>query len=314
MISTLAGRPMSRLSAISASKNARARRGASSTRVRDTSTWRIEISHQYPPSWSLRPNGIGSRCSHRWANTSIVPGASGSAISPSTAGSPRADRLANASSTWCRCSSCTVRYTRPPGRAARDKLASTPGQSSGGMCPIASMVSTASNWPANDSSWSEVRSRQTAMPRARAGPACPPTGPRPRPGDRSRPASESTCPSRTAHPAPCRRAGSSAAPGHPCPLNVPGILLIATGGSGVGVVAGHKRRPALSQPHLPLHAAPLTLPGPGTALPQPPPGRHPGRGTGQSSRQLQPRARPRSPSRPASRLSKSGRCYVGQGR
>ena len=48
MISTLAGRPMSRLSAISASKNARARRGASNTRVRETSTWRMEISHQYP--------------------------------------------------------------------------------------------------------------------------------------------------------------------------------------------------------------------------------------------------------------------------
>ena len=62
---------MSRLSAISASKNARARRGASNTRVRDTSTWRMEISHQYPARWSARPKGIGSRCSHRWANTSI---------------------------------------------------------------------------------------------------------------------------------------------------------------------------------------------------------------------------------------------------
>jgi hypothetical protein len=36
------------LSAIRASKNACARRGASNTRVRDTSTWRMEISHQYP--------------------------------------------------------------------------------------------------------------------------------------------------------------------------------------------------------------------------------------------------------------------------
>jgi hypothetical protein len=52
MISTLAGRPTSRLSAISASKKPRARRGASNTMVRDTSTWRIDSSRQYPQAWS----------------------------------------------------------------------------------------------------------------------------------------------------------------------------------------------------------------------------------------------------------------------
>src|SRR5215468_10974269 len=56
----------------------------------DTSTWRIEISHQYPACWSLRPNGSGSRCSHRWANTSMVPGRSRSQISCKAAGSSQA--------------------------------------------------------------------------------------------------------------------------------------------------------------------------------------------------------------------------------
>src|SRR5262249_36525445 len=74
MISTFSGRPRSRLSAISASKNDRARCGASKTTVRETSTCRIEHSHQYPASRSVLPNGIGIRCSHRWANTSMVPG------------------------------------------------------------------------------------------------------------------------------------------------------------------------------------------------------------------------------------------------
>ena len=45
-ISTCSGRPRSRLSATSASKNARACRGAANTMVRDTSTWRIDSSHQ----------------------------------------------------------------------------------------------------------------------------------------------------------------------------------------------------------------------------------------------------------------------------
>ena len=58
--------------------------------VRDTSTWRMEISHQYPARWSWRPKGIGSRCSHRWANTSMVPGCSRSQIACSAAGSSQA--------------------------------------------------------------------------------------------------------------------------------------------------------------------------------------------------------------------------------
>jgi hypothetical protein len=44
--STLSGRPTSRLSATSASKNALACRGASKTMVRETSIWRIDSSHQ----------------------------------------------------------------------------------------------------------------------------------------------------------------------------------------------------------------------------------------------------------------------------
>jgi hypothetical protein len=86
MISTLAGRPMSRLSAIRASKKARARRGASNTRVRETSTWRMEISHQYPARWSSGPKGSGRRESHRWANTSMVPGCRRLQISCKAAG------------------------------------------------------------------------------------------------------------------------------------------------------------------------------------------------------------------------------------
>jgi hypothetical protein len=43
---TSSGRPRSRLSATRASKNARARRGWSSTRVRETSIWRMDSSHQ----------------------------------------------------------------------------------------------------------------------------------------------------------------------------------------------------------------------------------------------------------------------------
>ena len=87
MISTFSGRPRSRLSAISASKNNRTRHGASKTMVLETSTCRIEHSHQYPASRSLLPKGIGSRCSNRWAKTSMVPGCSRSQIPCSPAGS-----------------------------------------------------------------------------------------------------------------------------------------------------------------------------------------------------------------------------------
>ena len=90
MISTLAGRPMSRLSAIRASKKPRARRGASKTMVRETSTWRMESSHQYPAGCVVGPNGIGRRYSHRWANTLMVPGCSRSQIACSAAGSSQA--------------------------------------------------------------------------------------------------------------------------------------------------------------------------------------------------------------------------------
>ncbi len=58
----------------SASKNDRACRGASKTRVRDTSTWRIEISHQYPAARSAVVSGSGSRAHQRSQNTRIAPG------------------------------------------------------------------------------------------------------------------------------------------------------------------------------------------------------------------------------------------------
>ena len=55
--------------------------------MRETSTWRMDSSHQYPASWSAGPNGVGRRCSHRWAKTSMVPGCSRSQISWSVSGS-----------------------------------------------------------------------------------------------------------------------------------------------------------------------------------------------------------------------------------
>ena len=76
-----------------------------------------------------------------------------------------------------------------------------------------------------------------------------------------------------------------------------GILLIAIGGR-LGVVAGHQRRPALRQPHLPLHAAPLPprarhRAATGTT------GRHTQRGQTIVHATATASARPRSPSRPA---------------
>ena len=47
----------------------------------------MDSSHQYPASWSAGPKGIGRRCSHRWANTSMVPGCSRSQISCRASGS-----------------------------------------------------------------------------------------------------------------------------------------------------------------------------------------------------------------------------------
>jgi hypothetical protein len=65
---------MSRLSAHSASKNPRACRGWSNTMVRETSTWRMAMSHQKPAARSASVNGSGSRAHQRWQNTAIVPG------------------------------------------------------------------------------------------------------------------------------------------------------------------------------------------------------------------------------------------------
>jgi hypothetical protein len=60
MISMCSGRPMSTLFPHSASINDGARRGASNTRVRHTSTWRIEIPHQYPAARSAAVSGSGA--------------------------------------------------------------------------------------------------------------------------------------------------------------------------------------------------------------------------------------------------------------
>ena len=76
MISVRSGRPMSRLSATRASKNARVCRGAANTRVRETSTWRMVSSHQNPAARSAAVSGSGRRAIHRAKNTSIVPGCS----------------------------------------------------------------------------------------------------------------------------------------------------------------------------------------------------------------------------------------------
>ena len=78
---------MSRLSAHSASKNPRAWRGASNTIVRETSTWRMAMSHQYPPARSASVNGSGSRAHQRWQNSAMVPGPSVSQMRCSPAGS-----------------------------------------------------------------------------------------------------------------------------------------------------------------------------------------------------------------------------------
>src|SRR6266571_2456880 len=85
--STFSGRPRSRLSAMSASKNARACRGASNTRVRDTSTCRSDSSHQYPAARSSAVKGSGSRDIHRSKNAWMSPGPSRSQISCRPSGS-----------------------------------------------------------------------------------------------------------------------------------------------------------------------------------------------------------------------------------
>ena len=42
--------------------------------VRETSTWRIAMSHQYPPARSASVNGSGSRAHQRSQNPAMVPG------------------------------------------------------------------------------------------------------------------------------------------------------------------------------------------------------------------------------------------------
>src|SRR5664279_3614456 len=78
--STFSGRPRSRLFATSASKNARPLRGSSNTIVRDTSTCRIDNSHQYPCSRSAAVNGSGNPGHHRSANAAMSAGPSRSQI------------------------------------------------------------------------------------------------------------------------------------------------------------------------------------------------------------------------------------------
>jgi len=78
---------MSRLSVTRASKNPRAWRGGVNTMVRETSTWRIDSSHQYPAAASCSVSGSGRIANQRWANSVICVGPSRSQISCSPAGS-----------------------------------------------------------------------------------------------------------------------------------------------------------------------------------------------------------------------------------
>ena len=70
-----------------ASKNARAWRGASNTRVRETSTWRMDSSHQYPAARSSAVSGTGMRDIHRSKNAWMSPGPSRSQITCRPSGS-----------------------------------------------------------------------------------------------------------------------------------------------------------------------------------------------------------------------------------
>jgi hypothetical protein len=55
--------------------------------VREVSTCRIEVSHQYPPSRSAWSKGSGSRAHQRSRNTLIVPGPSRSQMTCNPAAS-----------------------------------------------------------------------------------------------------------------------------------------------------------------------------------------------------------------------------------
>ena len=72
---------------MSASKNARVCRGASNTRVRETSTCRSDSSHQYPAARSAGVNGTGMTAAHRSKNAWMSPGPSRSQISCRPSGS-----------------------------------------------------------------------------------------------------------------------------------------------------------------------------------------------------------------------------------
>jgi hypothetical protein len=55
--------------------------------VRETSTWRIDSSHQYPPAWSASVSGSGRTENQRSVNTPISSGPRRSQIPCRTAGS-----------------------------------------------------------------------------------------------------------------------------------------------------------------------------------------------------------------------------------
>jgi hypothetical protein len=73
-------------------EEAAARRGTSKTRVRLTSIWRIDSSHQDPAAWSARPSGVGMRASQRSKKRWLSASPSRSQIACKAAGS---SQLAN---------------------------------------------------------------------------------------------------------------------------------------------------------------------------------------------------------------------------
>jgi hypothetical protein len=105
---------MPMLSATSASKNERARRGSSSTIVRDTSTWRIDNSHQYPAARSAVVNGVGISEVQRSKNACTSPGPNRSQIACNLAGSAQvANPLASAVKPIPACSAWSFAHSWP---------------------------------------------------------------------------------------------------------------------------------------------------------------------------------------------------------
>ena len=108
---TSSGRPMPMLSVTRASKKPLARRGSSKTRVRETSTWRMESSQKYPAALSSAVNGVGTTAAQRskkpwtsagpkrsqmaWRRAGWAQEAKPLASSPKTRPSRRAWRLAH---------------------------------------------------------------------------------------------------------------------------------------------------------------------------------------------------------------------------